>query len=655
MPVVFTLLAGALYLAPVALFVALRSRRDRPLWGVALDVPVAIAIDLLAMLALSRAMRLEAAVFASRAAWLVGTAAVLAWRVRRGDRPRWPRALRPRDLVAAAAAGALAVALSMAVSRHCHIWDRAWHIPLVSSLRGQRLPFHNVYQPDVRLEYHYTGDVAAAALQSLSFARMHSSLALSLAHDIHFGLFALTAALLLRALGLRSVLLTIVGSLAPLLSGPMSVLFQGAKRTYRGYSFLNFYVLSFRPHFPLGALFVLAFAGAALVALRERQRPAGWATAGVMVACTAALTLTDEASTGVLGLGLGAAWLVAPRVAHPRRAQGVAVFGALLAAVVLPQLLFAGTLAPGSLRQHVVWVPWRSPGYYTPPLPLAGHAGLWALVRDVLPLALLGAAALVTLLEARRREQFAVVACLMAVLVASLVLLCRIEVRADLPVLPSGGFAGQNHRFMTAALLVTPLLSAGALVDRSPLQPRRMVALSAVALAVASVALSSASTLEWLHVQGNGAWCAAPSRYGSRDDFFRVDCRRDVAARLGAKTQPAYGDFSVVYMYAGCHPTYLAGPKVLTYRVKIGLAVVGVEGLRQAASFLPPQESLRIVCPAHGTTKDVVCKQARDLGTCRPLGSKTVACTMSAEQRNQLLAPTHGPGDESPDVGPDTP
>jgi hypothetical protein len=627
------LFAALLYLAPVALFLVMRAHRDRPLWAIALDVPVAISIDLLTLLALALAMRLETAVFVSRAGWLVAATVSIARRVRRRDRPTWPRSLGARDLAAAVVATVLAVILSVAISRVCHIWDRAWHIPLVSSLRGQRLPFHNVYQPDVQLEYHYTGDVIGAALQTLSGARIHSSLALSLAHDVLFGLFGCTAALLLRSLGLRSVALTVLGALAPLVNGPLSLFLQGAHKTYRGYNFLSLYVMSYRPHCALAVLLILGFVGAAIVALRPHPKPTGWATSGVLVACAAALTLTDEASTGLLGLALGAAWLIAPWVVHRRRWQGAAVFAALLAAVVVPHLLFGGAIGPGALRQHVVWVPWRSPGYYTPAIPFTNPAGISALLRDVLPLALLAFAAIIPML---RRQQIAVASFAVVVLAASLFLLCRIEVRADVP-LPSGGFAGQNHRFMTAALVAGPLLAAAAVLDWSALSPRTLRRGLAVAIGLASVALSAGSTFEWLKL-GSRSMCAQPSKYGSRQNFFETDCRREAGARLGADARPAYGAFSILYVFAGCHPSYVGGPKDLNYRLKIGLAASGPAGLRDAAGFVGADAPLRVVCSTHGNDRDALCRHARDHGSCKPLGEKLLNCSVSPEERTQLLA-----------------
>ena len=177
-------IAVALFLLPVFVMQLARSRHDRKIWEIALDVPFAVALDLLGVLLLARAMPLERAVLVSRPLWIVGGMVYVAYRLRSGTGPTWPRAIGGRELLLAAVATAVAVYLSTELFRSCLNADRHWHIPLVTSLRGQRIPFANVYEPKSILGYHYTGDVLAAMLQTLSFGIIHSSHALSLASHL---------------------------------------------------------------------------------------------------------------------------------------------------------------------------------------------------------------------------------------------------------------------------------------------------------------------------------------------------------------------------------------------------------------------------------------------------------------------------------------
>ena len=77
-----------------------------------------------------------------------------------------------------------------------------WHIPLVSALRGQRLPFMNVYDPAGGLFYHFAGDVQAAMLQTL-FAAVRTSLSHGLELVFFWSAVIMTAAVLVHV-ALRS-------------------------------------------------------------------------------------------------------------------------------------------------------------------------------------------------------------------------------------------------------------------------------------------------------------------------------------------------------------------------------------------------------------------------------------------------------------------
>ena len=59
-----------LYLLPVLVLWTIHARKEREIWELALDVPLALSVDYLLMIVLARAMTLEAAAWAMRGAWL---------------------------------------------------------------------------------------------------------------------------------------------------------------------------------------------------------------------------------------------------------------------------------------------------------------------------------------------------------------------------------------------------------------------------------------------------------------------------------------------------------------------------------------------------------------------------------------------------------
>ena len=131
-------LAIVAYLIPIAVVLLVRARRGRSTWETALDVPFAVAVDLLSILLLTLVVRLETAVLASRPLWLAGGGA-LTWARKRAGTWGWPAALRWRDTLWVLAAPALAVLACSPISRKYDIWDTEWHLGLSTALIGQRL------------------------------------------------------------------------------------------------------------------------------------------------------------------------------------------------------------------------------------------------------------------------------------------------------------------------------------------------------------------------------------------------------------------------------------------------------------------------------------------------------------------------------------
>jgi hypothetical protein len=624
-------IATLLYLLPYAVVLFARARADRRAWDVALDLPFTAALDLLVILLLSRVVTLESAALASRPLWLVGGALYVAVRRRREGRfPSWPRALGVREVAVAAVAALLAGYLSMELSRQCHNADRAWHIPLVTSLRGQTIPFVNVYEPHRALAYHFTGDVLAATLQTLSGGVIHSSLALSLAHDLTFALTGASLALLFVALGVPRLTYAWLATLAYLLAGPLTLLRQANDRLDGGYNFINYLKLSYRPHVCLSGLLIVGFLGVLAVHLRERgAAPSRRQTLPVLFAVTALLAVTDEASIGMLGLALGVTWLVVPEILHDKRLAGLLVLVGLLAAVILPNVVFVAALAPGQPPHELDLVPARSPGYFHPILLLTTKAGRDALRFDLYPSILLLVATAIALVRGLCRERLALLLFGSALFAFSVVALTRLDV---------DGLAVENHRFMTAALLSLPVLTVLALLPggdtRFPLPAAGPVARS---LAIAALGLSAVSTLEWVRVMAPSR-CTKPSRYSSSADFFQVDCREEVGAAFGQKPSVHHLEETSWYHYAGCRPVFASGPKAAHWQLKIGLASFGRGAFRDVNKNLAPAgEPLTLVCPLAKPKKpDLACEAAEAAGTCAPAGTKLRLCTLPADQRDAV-------------------
>lgn len=643
-----TSLSWLLFLVPVAVLLAARSRRDRALWEIALDLPLAVALDQLTILLLARVLTLEQAVLLSRPLWLLGGTVAMVRRPR-GRRWVWPRALDAQTLSCVAVATVLAVWLSMRISRECLNYDRGWHLLLVGTLRGQSIPFVNVYQPDMVVAYHYAGDVLASTFQVLSLATMHSALALALAHDVCFGLTAASLALLLQWAGLRRTTYVVLAVLASLLAGPATLIVGASWRTFAGYSFINFLKLSYKPHACLAAVLMVGFVGALLVRLRERPEDLPLRrTVPVLLACTGLLSMSDESVIGMLGLALGVTWLAEPRILASRRWHGLLVLVGLLVAVLLPQILFVGALSPGAPRHEITLVPWRSPGYWRPPLPLSNAKGMATFLADVAPMGLTAVAGMLSLWRVSSRERIGSVLFYAVLVSLSVFALGRLDV---------GERSVESHRFMTAAMFLFPMLGAWWMAGggASWRSPRRWGTGPFVgALLVGAMGWSALSTLQWHAIVGK-AECTKPAKYGGADDFFETQCRRDVGAQLGDRPEVQYLASTVEYLYGGCRPVFTAGPKVArvmsdrepgvrkrvrVWELQIGRAPFGAAAMSTLhRKLIPASRPLPLICPGlkrHGP--DPYCARAMESGPCQRSGTKTQRCELSPEERARMVA-----------------
>lgn len=630
-----TLVASVLFLIPVFSLFAAKARRDRELWEIALDIPFAVAIDLLSVLLLSKFVPLQIAALVSRPLWIAAAALVMLRRKRKGDAPSWPSALGAAELWIVALCSFAAILLSLQLSRPYAIWDRFWHIPLVSSMRGQTNPFFNVYEPTVKLYYHFSGNALAAMLQALSFAVVHASFALSIAHDIMFGLTGACLALLFRAWGLRRSLIVALAVLGVLLIGPPTVLRAGEGRPEGGYSYLNFLVMSYRPHVSVAALLLVGFAGAILVRLRGKNSAVSIPlskTAPVLIGCTALLGITDEASIGTVGLALGLTWLAVPDVVAPKRLSGILIFLGLALALALPNVLLSAALSPGAHSLDVGIVPWRSPGYHNPVLPLSTEAGRWMLFLDLLPMIAVLFAGLLRL--RKRRDQAMVGSVLLygVLLLISALLLTRIEIDHS---------PYEAHRFMTAISLLTPVFGLSWIGPFSQNEGRstRPATLGPVLVLVA-IGLCAVPTLEW--IQG-----VAPKRahkhevHDKRRNLFTINCRKATGATLLDRPKPVYMAPSIWYLYAGCRPVFSIPTPSGHWTMKIGPPKLSEGALSDLhRGMVKADEMLEVLCPAKTSEldEDKVCEYAMAKTRCESIGSLVVRCELTGAQRLELMA-----------------
>jgi hypothetical protein len=647
------LLAALLYLIPVvALFVA-RARRDQPLWHVALGIPLAVAADMMLLLLVSRIVPLEISAFVTKGVAVAAAAGWLVLRRRRGDTFAFPRELGIRAVLAALSSATVLGLVSMTISRKYQVWDRFWHISLVSTIRTQKLPFANVYDPSRPLSYHYSGDALAAALQSLSGLTMHSSHALSLTHDLMFSLSGATLGLLLVSWGARGWSTAAAGSIAWVLAGPTALLRDDDKQ-WIGYNFVNYVTLSFRPHVSVAGLFILGFFGALTAPFFDRESKPRWPeTAVPLLVFTAALSVTDESSCAVLCAALGVAWLVWSELLGPSRRHGVALLAALAASIVVANLLFAGLLAPGADRPSMSLVPWRSPGFAAPTLPFTSPNGAKYFFQDTAALLAFGAAFVIGALRARSRPAAAMAAFGTVTVAIAVFALGRLHIPPK-PV--------EAHRFVTAAMLATPLVALFWLLrerERSGLASPFVATLLGV-----SLVLPAASTFAWFRSPGKTTFQNQAS-FAPGEDFFLTDCAKELGVDYGLAPRPAYISKSVFFVYAGCRPSFLAG-RSGGHKIKTSAPLHGFDALADLGkSVLAPGAAVDAVCPAGGGN-DPICDAAIRHGECEKIGKtrggfEIVRCTLTSEDQRALLAsrPRKGkPGgaaDQKPQADEDAP
>ncbi|MES1164684.1 MAG: hypothetical protein ABUR63_02910 [Verrucomicrobiota bacterium] len=622
------ILALLLALLPLAVFLVLRSDRDRPGWMIAIDLPAAVSIDLVATYAIAHLVLLDVAVWIVKGTWVAGGAALFLYRRRKGWRPAWPGDLPRGPVLQALLVGGIGLALSLLMTRPCAIWDRQFHVPFLTSLRGQIAPFVTVYEPWKHLHYHFGGNLFAASLQASSLGILHASHALSWVHDFSSFWFGVTITLVLRRLGLRYTTLLALVFLAMLFASPVVPL-EGEHRTwFAGYSMTNYMSLSFRPHVTLAALVTLPFIAVPMLRLKELDRPLPLSALGLpLVACVPLMLIVDEFSLGILGLGLGAVWLRFPQVFAPTRRQGVYLFAALGLAMGLGIAVMHGTVALGAPRYPIRLVFPRSPGFYTASVPFSNPQGIRYFFSDLLPI--LGVLVGGALLLVRSRDVLLRGTFIMfsVVVIVSVFLFATLEY---------SGSGLQNHRFVTVPMLFGPLFAAAWLIPR-PGANLRFSGLAELGI-ILVVGLGAASGLDWL-----GGIANSDCRAGDIDlAFYNTNCRADTGAGVvTTRTRPMYFDPAIQYLTIGCRPAFMAGPasSMDGHDLKVGKAKLGIDALKELnddARFQLAAGDLTVAC-GRGPTGDPACALLKEAGACQPAGEKIEICTMSSAQRATAL------------------
>jgi len=618
------LLSMAGWLIPVLVVQVVRSRRERPLWEIALDVPLAVALDLLSILVLTRFVHLETAALASRPAWIAGGAALGLWRRRRhGWRAHWPVALGGRDLLAAIASSALAVGACASISYETLVWDPNLHVPNVTAIASQRLPFVNALSGTEVLHYHFAGDVLAAVVRTLSLDVVSSMRALHTAHDLMFAAVSATVTLLSMGLGLRRRWSAALGGVAVLLQGPIPL--RGRLgHAFLGYTYHTFVNLSYRPHVPLAALLLVGALGTVAVRAAWPDRVPARATAPVLLAVVSLLAVTDEASTALVGLGLGVAWIVDPRLLAKRRLAGLALLVALGAAFAGANLLFAASLAPGSPVQTVTLsTAARVPAlvYGDPELPLSQPGAKMVLFVDYLPLLACGGALALLAVRLRSRSHAAVAAMVWSLVAVSAGLLLRVEVNHE---------GAESQRFLVAPFFACVVLAV-LFLDRMPRGS------FAATLALLGVAVPAIYSVYWIREQASTLMAGLEDKTSPR--LNDVDCRASADAHLGDRPRVAYVESSEFYGVVACRPVFNSGDRT-EWAIPTHPTTDPIPQLRALDRNLArPDETIDAYCPRdERAPSDVVCRRALRVRTsCRPEGARYLRCPLTPSDRGALL------------------
>jgi len=618
LPSAITAAALALYLIPFALALLVRGSRSPRSWELALDIPAVLAVDMLGVLAITFVVPLDWAVLVSRPAWLVVGALV-----GRKRRLAWPRCLGVRASSLVALGAAIGAWVSLWISRKWIIWDRSWHMPLVSSMEGQRIPFQNVYEPGSALHYHFAGDVHAGMLRALSFGHMSSGLALSLSHDVVFALTGAMLALLLVDRVRPATALVVFAVAVVMLHGPV-VDKNSAGWDFHAHMYEVYLSYSFKPHVPLAGILVLGLVSP-VCARATFGTPRSTELAALMLPCASLLGITDETSVAIALAALGAAWLLDGRLLGDRRWQGFALLCSMAVVAVATNLLLRSSFAPGGPVQRLEMVPARIVELNRPAHPLWDGVGLRYLMFDLLPLAVptLGVVLAAVAKRSRGLLALAVLPCVATALSAALA--AKIQINGQDGVEVERFFIGVFFVVLAVALWLLPEM------------PRWSMASS---LVVFGCLVPTFYTVWWFRESAPSVLAGAESAHPDLGrDLYPIDCRRLTAAKLGERPELTYVDGGIWYFYTSCHAVFDAGYAEAPWPTRIRPAFLKPGHLAAFERMAPPgAATVPAVCASEDRLNDGVCRELRRSSGCSPINELFVRCELPKEERLRLLA-----------------
>ncbi len=586
-------MAAALLVLPLVLAFFAAPRGQTSFASALLRVPVAFAVDLYLVIAISSVMPVAYAALVTRVLYVVGFGV---WRLGSSSRVAVPRH--------AFWVSALLFAIALAATNRLswgfnYLGDRQWHIPLVSSIEGQTLPFANVYNGG-RLRYHWGGDVATAMARACSLDHLSSAAALALAHDVYMAAGVVWVAAFARAMGVRTWLFPAFCAFALAHHGLIPYRIGEIAKDEPFYSFAT---VSYRPHVPVSFVASVGLLGALFARV---SAPHVRGARRAIVAGLAVTSICDEASVGIFGLVLGATWLFAPRAFARTRTRA---FGALLlfgVVTVLPNVWLTGTVGHGGAVRAVAWVWPRFAGTEGIHTPLFSTDGAAMLVR-YLGAPVFGFAVLVAsrLRGRRARTQgppWAVIGVVAAcLLVSGTFALCLVV----------NGSAGEAQRYYVAAFL-TPMIAAALFADslRPTLRP---VLVFFFGVPVVASLYEDAALLARLRYTEHTPGSHNPNM---AFDPFDVDCADVASARFGESPQQVYVDRTGYLLYASCRSLTLPGTNNAGWQMPI----YGDSSVERQRSAL---ERSVVVDDAHAAcwrnrASDPVCTELKSGGKCKP-------------------------------------
>jgi len=611
----------ATWFVPVLVLQFLRAHRDRALWEIALDIPFVVAIDLLSILCLTRLVHLEMAALVSRPAWIVVGLIVGIVRWRKGWRPRLPRALGTGDVAAALGAAIMTTAVYRYISFHYDVHDKGLHVPNVTGIASQKIPFINALSGTQKLQYHFGADVLAALLRTLSWDVISSMRALHTAHDLTCALAAATVTLLAIGLGLRRRWSALFGGVAVLLHGPIPL--RGAVgHAFEGNSYFNFPNLSYRPHVPLACLLLVGAIGSVVVRAVQRN-VRDRSTIPHLLATVAMMSITDEASTAQLGISLGAAWMIDSYLLTRRRWSGAVLLVALAVAVVGTNLAFSASLSPGGPVQRFTLA-----DHARIPAAIHGDNALeWAkpdgfryFVVEFLPMLVSGTALAMLAIRERTRALLALNVLVWSLIAVCVTLVMRVEVNHH---------PAESQRYFVAPLVACALVVV-LLLDRMPRG-------SLMAFAgLTGVVVPALYSFYWIHEVGPGELANSKDTEGLQT----LDCRKTADAHFGETPLVAYVESSEYYPITACRPVFTSSTDK-DWPIPVQPVVVPLEQLRNLDENLVArdEDEVAAICLRDPkATSDAVCQKALRVRTsCRPYGQNYLKCPLLPSDRAALL------------------